>query len=121
MKKNLILIITLCIGTFVFSQNKNTKATLNVDGVCLMCKERIEKTAIRTKGVKSAVWSVDTHELKLIYDQRKTDLETVSKQIANAGHDTKLVTASEEAYETLAPCCRYRDKKVVNEHHHHEH
>ena len=63
----------------VFAQNKNAKASMEVDGVCDMCKERIEKAAIRTKGVKSAVWNVDTHELKLIYDERKTDLKTISK------------------------------------------
>ena len=40
----------------------------------MMCKERIEKASIKTKGVKSAVWNVKTHELKLIFDARKTDL-----------------------------------------------
>ena len=83
--KQLTLILALIVTTMTFAQNKNAKASMEVDGVCGMCKERIEKAAIRTKGVKSAVWNVDTHELKLIYDERKTDLKTISKHIAAVG------------------------------------
>ncbi|GAB5564306.1 MAG: cation transporter [Winogradskyella sp.] len=114
--KKLTLIITLLITTITFAQNKNAKATIEVDGVCGMCKERIEKAAIRTKGVKSAVWSIETHELKLIYDERKTDLNTISKSIANAGHDTKDIKAPQEAYDAIHHCCKYRDEEVVDDH-----
>ena len=85
--------LTLLLTTITFSQNKNAKASMEVDGVCGMCKERIEKAAIRTKGVKSAVWNVDTHELKLIFDERK-----------------------DEPYESVHPCCKYRDDEVKKDH-----
>lgn len=98
------------------AQNKNAKATLEVDGVCMMCKERIEKAAIRTKGVKSAVWNVQTHQLKMIYDERKTDLATIEGNIAAVGHDTKNVTATLEAYNSVHACCRYRDEGVKLDH-----
>ncbi|WP_412560092.1 heavy-metal-associated domain-containing protein [Winogradskyella sp. MIT101101] len=114
--KKIILIFTLLVTTATFAQNKNAKASMEVDGVCLMCKERIEKAAIRTKGLKSAVWNVDTHELKLIYDERKTDLKTISKKIAEVGHDTKEIKATDEAYNSVHPCCKYRDKDVVKDH-----
>jgi len=114
--KKIILIVTVLISTVSFAQNKNAKATLEVDGVCGECKVRIEKAAIRTKGVKSAVWSIDTHELKLIYDERKTDLKTIAQKIADVGHDTKFVKASEEAYAKVDACCKYRDEEVVKAH-----
>ncbi|GAB4155360.1 MAG: cation transporter [Winogradskyella sp.] len=114
--KNVILIITVMFTTMAFAQNKNAKASMEVDGVCGMCKERIEKAAIRTKGVKSAVWSIDTHELKLIYDERKTDLKTISKNIAAVGHDTKEIKATDEAYNAVHACCRYRDKEIIEDH-----
>ncbi|MBC2844592.1 heavy-metal-associated domain-containing protein [Winogradskyella flava] len=114
--KQLILMFTLLIGTATFAQSKNAKASMEVDGVCMMCKERIEKAAIRTKGVKSAVWNVDTHELKLIYDERKTDLKTISQKLADVGHDTKDIKATDEAYNSVHPCCKYRDKDVVKDH-----
>ena len=115
MKKALIIVVLL-IGTITFAQNKNARASIEVDGVCNMCKERIEKACIKTKGVKSAVWNVDTHELKLIYDERKTNLETIQKSIIAVGHDTQDMKATEEAYESLHHCCKYRVEEVIEEH-----
>lgn len=114
--KQLILIFALLTTTLIFAQNKNAKATIEVDGVCMMCKNRIEKAAIRTKGVKSAVWNVDTHQLSLIYDERKTNLKTIAKNVAKVGHDTKAVKATDEAYNNLHACCKYRDEQVQSEH-----
>ncbi|MBU2927448.1 heavy-metal-associated domain-containing protein [Winogradskyella psychrotolerans] len=114
--KKVILMFTLLLTTITFAQDKNKKANLEVDGVCGMCKERIEKAAIRTKGVKSAVWNVDTHELKLIFDERKTDVNTISKNVAAVGHDTKEIKATEEQYNSVHPCCRYRDEAVQDDH-----
>ncbi len=114
--KNTIVIVLMLLGVTSFAQNKNAKATLNVDGVCLMCKERIEKASIRTKGVKSAVWNVETHELNIIYDERKTDLATINQNIADVGHDTEEIKATDEAYNSVHPCCLYRDTEVQEDH-----
>lgn len=114
--KQLITILTLCLMNVAFAQDKNARASIEVDGVCAMCKERIEKAAIRTKGVKSAVWTIKTHELDLIYDARKTDIEKISGSIAAVGHDTKAVKATEEQYLSVHDCCRYRDEEVRDEH-----
>jgi cation transport ATPase len=116
MKRILTVTLVMLFSLTTFAQNKNAKASLEVDGVCLMCKERIEKAAIRTKGVKSAVWNVETHELKLIYDERKTNLDTITKQIVAVGHDTKELKATEEAYNSVHACCRYRDEDVQLDH-----
>lgn len=114
--KNILVLVMLFLSVTAFAQNKNAKASLEVDGVCMMCKERIEKASIRTKGVKSAVWNVKTHELRLIYDERKTDLETIQKKIIAVGHDTKEMTATDEAYASVHPCCKYRDEDVKADH-----
>lgn len=114
--KKIIIAVVLFVTTLAFAQNKNAKASLEVDGVCLMCKERIEKATIRTKGVKSAIWNVDTHELKLIFDERKTNLDTIIQKIVAVGHDTKALKATDEAYATVHPCCKYRDTEVKKDH-----
>lgn len=116
MKKIILLSLFLFVGISVSAQNKNAKATIEVDGVCTMCKDRIEKAAIKSKGVKSAVWNVETHELKLIYNESKTDLVTIQNSIAAVGHDTKEIKATDEAYETVHPCCKYRDDDVKEDH-----
>ncbi|MCF7559067.1 heavy-metal-associated domain-containing protein [Sabulilitoribacter multivorans] len=115
--KKIITIALLFIGTAAFAQNKNAKVSIEVDGVCMMCKARIEKACLSTKGVKSANWDVKTHELKLFFDENKTDLKTIQANIAAVGHDTKELKATDEAYASVHPCCRYRDDKVVGEHH----
>jgi len=114
--KNILVVAMFFFTVTLFAQNKNAKASLEVDGVCMMCKERIEKASIKTKGVKSAIWNVKTHELKLIFDERKTDLATIQKNIVAVGHDTKELKASDEAYNSVHPCCRYRDEVVKADH-----
>jgi len=114
--KKVITIITVLIATFSFAQNKNARASMEVDGVCMMCKARIEKAAIKTKGVKSAVWNVETHQLNLIYDGRKTNLDSIQSNVVAVGHDTKTLKATDEAYASVHPCCMYRDNDVKDDH-----
>ena len=118
MKKKKIILLGLFffIGITLSAQNKNAKAIIEVDGVCLMCKDRIEKASIKTKGVKSAVWNVETHELSLIYDERKTNLTQIQEGIAAVGHDTIEIIATDEAYASVHPCCKYRSDDVKEDH-----
>ena len=117
MKNYVILGVLLFFGISSFAQNKNAKATVEVDGVCMMCKKRIEKACFKTKGVKSAVWDVETHELDLIFDERKTNLEIIQDNILAVGHDTNGKKATDEAYASVHACCKYRDGSVQMEHH----
>ncbi len=114
--KQIITIFALVLMNVTFAQDKNARASIEVDGVCAMCKERIEKAAIKTKGVKSAVWSIETHQLNLIYDARKTNLDSISNHVAAVGHDTKAIKATEEQYLSVHDCCRYRDDEVMQDH-----
>ena len=114
--KKVMIVLTVLISIIAFAQDKNAKISLEVDGVCLMCKSRIEKACFNTNGVKSAVWDVKTHELKLIYDARKTDITTIQKNVTAVGHDTKGLKATNEAYNSVHPCCKYRDKDVKDNH-----
>lgn len=114
--KKIVFVLSLLITTLGFAQDKNAKASIEVDGVCGMCKKRIEKACITSKGVKSANWNVETHELKLVYDARKTDLKTIQDRIASVGHDTQDVKATDEAYNSVHACCKYRDDEVIGDH-----
>ena len=114
--KKLVLVLIMIASTVSFAQDKNKRESLEVDGVCMMCKSRIEKACFKTKGVKSAVGNVDTHELKLIFDENKTDLKTIEQNILAVGHDTKTLKATDEAYNTVHPCCKYRDEEVKDDH-----
>ena len=84
--------------------------TFKVYGNCEMCKNRIEKAA-KGKGIKSAIWDVDTKLLSLDYDPSITSPEKVQERIADAGHDTQLKKAKDLVYNELPDCCHYREKK----------
>ena len=84
-------------------------AMLNVKGKCEMCKDRIEKAAKGVEGVSFASWDMEKQELHLNFDPDKTSIETVSKAIAAAGHDTDKDKAPDEVYNALPACCKYRE------------
>ncbi|PVW17054.1 heavy-metal-associated domain-containing protein [Marixanthomonas spongiae] len=114
--KNVLTVLVLLVTTITFAQNKNARASMEVDGVCGMCKERIEKASIKTKGVKSAIWDVKTHELQLIYNEKKTDLSSIKENILAVGHDVEDLRATDKAYNSLHDCCRYRDEAIIDDH-----
>jgi periplasmic mercuric ion binding protein len=118
MKKTIMILCALLITVSVSAQKKkrNAKVSIEVDGVCMMCKKRIEVAALKTKGVKFANWNVRTHQLNLIIDERKTDTLKIQKKMASVGHDTKAIKAKLEVYNAIDPCCKYRDEKVVKDH-----
>ena len=78
-----------------------------VNGVCEKCKKRIEEAAY-IKGVKYADWNVDSHNLTVKYDSSKTSSEVILQSIAKSGHDSEYYKATDEDYNKLPSCCRYR-------------
>ena len=81
-----------------------------------MCKERIENSCIKVKGIKMVSWNVDNRMLKVIYNEKKINLLDIHKFVASIGHDTKIEKAPEEIYNSLDMCCKYRDLQVVKDH-----
>ena len=114
--KQLFIVLLVAASFTATAQNRNQKASIEVDGVCLMCKERIEKAAVKAIGVKSAIWNVETHELKLIYNENKTNLTAIQQSIASVGHDTPDFKADDAVYNTIDMCCKYRDPEVLKDH-----
>ncbi|MGD1946674.1 MAG: heavy-metal-associated domain-containing protein [Croceivirga sp.] len=109
MKQFYITICVLTVALSSYGQEKNKKIYFDVDGVCEMCKMRIEKAVLGVSGVKFASWDIPSHQLSLIVDERKTNSMAIKSVLATAGHDTKELKATQEAYDDLHPCCKYRD------------
>jgi copper chaperone CopZ len=112
MKKIVILMVVLfSIGLQAQEQkNKNAKYTFEVNGNCETCKKRIENAAYGVKGVKSAVWNIETHQFDLILNEEKTDVLTVKKAIVAVGHDVGELKADDAVYDKLHHCCKYERK-----------
>lgn len=115
MKKIIVIIVFAFFGMNANAQeqpNKNRKVDIEVNGVCEMCKKRIEKAAFSVKGVKSAIWHVEDQDLHLIIDETKCTVLDVEKAVAKVGHDTKNIKATEEQYAKIHGCCKYRTDEV---------
>ncbi|NAY92144.1 metal transporter [Muricauda sp. JGD-17] len=109
MKTQFLLLLCLMVSIGSIAQEKNKKMTFEVDGKCEMCKMRIEKAALNVSGVKYALWDIPTHQLSLVVDERKTNPMAIKVALAEVGHDTKELKATQEAYDNVHPCCKYRE------------
>lgn len=96
---------------FLFSLGANAQSfkeeTFKVYGNCSMCKTKIEKAALGTKGVMQARWNSDNELLTITYKPKKVALDNVKKNIAAIGYDTDEFRAPDEVYENLHWCCQY--------------
>lgn len=121
MKKIVMLCSVVLMTVTASAQEKNKKTAFEVSGNCEMCKERIEKAAIKVKGVKYASWDIPSKQLSVIMDERKCSVMDVKKAVAAVGHDTKEVKAEAEVYKNLHPCCQYvREGEEDNGHEPHQ-
>lgn len=111
--KSIILILSLliCFNTSK-AQNSTITSTISVKGNCEECKERIENAA-DIKGVKNAVWNMDTKTLIVIYDTKKVSLQKIEKAIAKAGHQTTTQNADSTSYNALPNCCKYQTTNCI--------
>ena len=114
--KTLIISLLLTfpfLGTAQDLPSKNQSSSVEVYGNCSMCKSRIEKAALEVSGVKYANWNIQSGDLQLIYNARKTHVDSVQAAVAVSGHDTRDVKADSLVYEELPFCCQYVRKGEV--------
>ncbi len=79
-----------------------------VEGLCGMCKETIEKTALGPGGADAASYDLASNILTVSIDHDKVQVSGVRWELAQAGYDNGDFTAPEEAYSNLPGCCQYR-------------
>ena len=82
--------------------------TFRVDGVCGMCKDRIENIALNEGKATTAHWDLDTKIMTVTLDEEVTQVTAIKWHLAQAGHDNGDFTAPDEVYDALHHCCKYR-------------
>tara|TARA_B110000261_G_scaffold82785_1_gene95065 strand:- start:143 stop:493 length:351 start_codon:yes stop_codon:yes gene_type:complete len=114
--KNLILTLAiLFVTSSIFAQKevkKNSQAYFEVNGVCIMCKKRIEIASLKVKGIKMATWDIPSNIIRVIYNPNKVEIKSLQKAIADIGHDTPLFKATKQSYNSLPKCCFYKEEKI---------
>ncbi|MFM1933050.1 MAG: hypothetical protein RL226_2353 [Bacteroidota bacterium] len=114
-----ILVLSLLLLAFSATAQKTQTATFWVGGVCEMCEERIEN-ALDVKGVKVADYNLQTHKVTVTFNSKKISEDKLHALLNAAGHDTEKSKASDEAYDRVHGCCKYRDPEVQKAHQHGE-
>jgi outer membrane receptor for ferrienterochelin and colicin len=106
--RRLIIAVFIIQSTLVQAQTTDSTTQFKVHGVCIQCKQRIEK-ALKIKGIKSAQWNAETKMLDVTYNPSIIPLLKIHARVAEVGHDTELATAKEDVYNALPDCCHYRE------------
>lgn len=106
--KQIIFIGLMIISSLSYAQsNKPVTTNFTVGGTCEMCKDRIERT-LDVKGVKFVEYTLASHNLEITYVPSKISEDQIHKLLNGAGHDTQKSKASDEAYDNIHNCCKYR-------------
>lgn len=107
-----ITFIALLFGVVAFAQkepvkvDKGYKVEIETSAVCEMCKEAIESDLVFEKGVKEVNLDVDSKVLTVVYNQKKTDPETIRKRVTKVGYHADNMKRDPVAYDNLPMCCK---------------
>ncbi len=101
----LVAFMAICVNVTAAPDKKTI--VFKVYGNCGMCKKNIE-TALDIKGVKSAVWNVETKMVEVVFLPEQITEEKIHEAITKAGYDTDKVKATDEDYKRLHGCCQYK-------------
>ncbi len=85
---------------------KKAEVKFKTSAKCGMCKKRIERDLGVTKGVSSANLDLQTKEVTVVYNPKKTSPEKLKKAISMIGYDADEVMANEKSHEALPSCCQ---------------
>lgn len=114
LSKVILSVLILFLGANIMTDGKThvslphyETATFKVYGNCDLCKERIESAVLESGGVQSAVWNKETKLLTVVYNPHKLTLQAIHQRIADAGHDTDSIMASDEIYNSISACCTF--------------
>jgi len=87
-----------------------------VDGLCGMCKIRIEGAAKKVPGVAMAEYDVHKNLLRILPSGNLFSGDKLQQAVAAIGHDTEKYKADSLVYAKLHECCHYRDPLIRADH-----
>jgi len=112
MKAVLILTLLLLSSKTIAQQKTVQKAIIKTAISCDHCKAcescggLLEKTLLRTTGIRMITLDEKKMTIEVIYNPKKTDLAKIKTAISQLGYDADEVKADPAAYEKLDGCCK---------------
>ena len=103
--KAIITLFLALIGTTAWGQKTET-IVIRTSAECGACEERLEEGLNFAKGVVFAELSLETQDVTIKYNPKKTDLATLKKVINELGYDADDQKAEAVAVNKLPACCK---------------
>jgi mercuric ion binding protein len=109
-----ICAISLLFSTAAFAQKEKTVQTAIIKTAiycdhckaCETCGPKFEKTLLKEKGIQMVTLDDKAMTIKIVYNTKKTNLDTIKQAISKLGYDADEVKADAVAYEGLDGCCK---------------
>jgi len=110
----LVLFVTGFSSSTVSAQQQKTVQTALIKTAiycdhckaCESCGHRLEKTLLKEKGVQMITLDDKAMTIKVVYNSKKTDLNTIRTAISKLGYDADNIKADVAAYDSLDGCCK---------------
>lgn len=116
LKSTLFIAVLFFISTTVSAQQSRTitvqkaiiKTAIACDHckVCPSCGGLLEKTLLKNKGIQMITLDEKKMTIEVIYNSKKTDLNTIKIAISKLGYDADEMKANADGYEKLDGCCK---------------
>lgn len=106
MRRTFVVLLSLLLPVALWAAEQTV--VLDVNGNCRMCKKRIEKASNAVEGVIESDWDRKEHKLTVKFDDTKTTKDKIVSSVLAAGYDADGKKATDESYEALPDCCKYR-------------
>lgn len=105
MKKLLLTWLLLGSSSLIASAQRDS-VNIHTSAVCSTCKRTLEKDLSFEKGVKSAKLDMNTFDVMVVYDSRKTSPDKIRQRISHVGYDADDVKRDPKAFNRLPACCK---------------
>ncbi|WP_158626873.1 cation transporter [Flavobacterium sp. GT3R68] len=106
-------ILTISTLTFSFAQEKKTAISVIKTNIycdhckeCETCGKNFQTKMLKIYGVKMYELDEKAMTITVYYNIKKTNLETIKKEISKLGYDADDIKADSKAYENLDNCCK---------------
>ncbi len=119
MKKNLLLVVACVLSISIYAQKKQETVTFNVPLDCEGCIEKVEKNITFEKGVRAIDCNLEEKTVKVTYQPKRTNVESLKKGFAKIGY-SKITVKEEVCHKEKkmkSSCCQGSKPSA----HHHAH
>ncbi len=73
---------------------RRTKDTIKTTAECKFCKETIEKSLSKVKGIRKVTCDYQKHEVYVVYNSKRTNINDIRKVLTDLGYDADDMKAN---------------------------